>query len=107
MKVCPFYWPETEKCVGINFSLPIVLLENRTQWTGYELKSENLGRMWKRYSEQYFSSIGLKPYTKPDDDFMMLMWTLTIGGVTAVFVAVLFIIRYLMINLTKKDKYVF
>lgn len=107
MKLCPFYWPESEKCIWINFSLPIVLEENQTQWTGYQLTRENLEKMWSLYAEQYLDSMGLKPYTKPDDDFMMLMWTLIIGGVIAGFIVVIFVMRYLMISLTRKDKYGF
>lgn len=61
--------------------------------------------MWSRYAAVYLDLIGLKPYTKPDDDFMMLMWTLIFGVVTAVFVVILFVIRCLMINLSRKDKY--
>lgn len=107
MKMCPYYWPNTNSCVWINFSLPIVLDENQTEWSGYQLTAENLEIMWSTYAEQYLGLIGLKPYEKPDDDFMLLMWTLIIGGVTIFFAVVLFIIRYLMISLTRKDKCVF
>lgn len=103
---CRFYWPNRDKCVWINFSLPLVLEENRTVWTGYELKTENLEKMWLRYSEQYLRLIGFALYDKPGDDYMLLMWLLLTGGVIGVFAIVLFLIRYLMIKLsqTKSNK---
>lgn len=104
MKLCPFYWPDMHKCAWLNFSLPVVLEENRTEWIGYELKRENLEIMWNKYAEQYLASIGLKPYVKPDDDYIMLMWCLIAGGVAVGFAIVLFIIRYLMITLARQEK---
>lgn len=108
MRTCRYYWPDAANCVWINFSLPIVLVENHTEWNGYQLTTENLEKMWNTYGELYLGLIGLKPYVKPDDDFMMLMWILIIGGVTAAFAIVLFIARYLMINLMgRKEKCVY
>lgn len=106
VRTCPFYWPNKNSCIWINFSLPIVLQENQTDWTGYQLTTENLERMWNMHAEEYLNLAGFAPYKKADDDFVMLTWTLIICGVTVVFAAILFAMRYLMISLTRKDKYV-
>lgn len=105
MKLCPFYWPEKDKCAWINFSLPIILEPNQTEWTGYQLTRKNLEIMWNKYAEKYLDQIGLKPYVKPDDDFVMLIWSSIMAGVIAGFIIILFIVRCLMIGLTRKEKY--
>lgn len=91
---CPYYWPDSEKCVTVNFAVPVVMKPN---YEGYQLLEMHLEVMWKRY-EKYLTEFKLKNYIKPDMDAEMVYWDLTIIVLVVLLILVLLVIALVMIS---------
>lgn len=102
---CPYYWPNHELCVKIQFAIPIFVDESDSEWSGYQLKSDHLEQMWSTYSSHHLSFYGLSEYQQPDNNYTLLVWSLSILGVIVLFSVALCVIRYINIKFSAPDKY--
>ncbi|KAF5290604.1 hypothetical protein FQA39_LY14670 [Lamprigera yunnana] len=88
---CPYYWPYSETCVTIRFSLPVFLLETNT--SEYQLSAPNLMLMWDLYSDKFLNKYSMSSYVKLENSSNLLVWV-----VVSILVIIIFIILLLVVK---------
>ncbi|GJQ65955.1 hypothetical protein Trydic_g4053 [Trypoxylus dichotomus] len=81
---CPLYWPNSENCVQINFSLPIFLVENSSLYGTYQINSTNLIKMWEN-APIFFANSKYSIYEIRNSRHVLLIWMTVICSTILLF----------------------
>nr|CAD7197074.1 unnamed protein product [Timema douglasi] len=84
---CPITWPNSDKCVQVTMSIPVVVLND----TAYEMTTIHLYQMWNQYSarDTLLQELGLKVYSVPRTEVTMYTWMGVSLGCLAIFAIIL------------------
>lgn len=68
------------------------------------MNSTHLEAMWTSLAENYLNQYGFSLYEVPDQNYTLLIWSLSIMGVVMGFALFLFIVRYITISASSSEK---
>ncbi|CAG2053817.1 unnamed protein product [Timema podura] len=87
---CPITWPNSDTCVQVTMSVPVVVLND----TAYEMTTIHLYQMWNQYSarDALLQELGLKVYSVPRTELTMYTWMGVSLGCLAIFAIILVLV---------------
>nr|CAD7432941.1 unnamed protein product [Timema monikensis] len=99
---CPITWPNSDKCVQVTMSIPIIVLND----TAYEMTTIHLYQMWNQYSarDALLQELGLKVYSVPRTEVTMYTWMGVSLGCLAIFAIILVMVWRLDIFTNHSDR---
>nr|CAD7596346.1 unnamed protein product [Timema genevievae] len=99
---CPITWPNSDTCVQVTMSVPVVVLND----TAYEMTTIHLYQMWNQYSarDALLQELGLKVYSVPRTELTMYTWMGVSLGCLAIFAIILVLVWRLDIFANYSDR---
>nr|CAD7415639.1 unnamed protein product [Timema poppensis] len=96
---CPITWPNSDKCVQVTMSIPVVVLND----TAYEMTTIHLYQMWNQYSarDTLLQELGLKVYSVPRTEVTMYTWMGVSLGCLAIFAIILVMVLNVLMRLSR------
>ncbi|KAL3289234.1 hypothetical protein HHI36_003667 [Cryptolaemus montrouzieri] len=86
---CSSQYPDFENCVRMVYALPVIIDEDCSLWTGYQLTQAHLDIMWSRMADDYLTN-GLQAYSAPSTNKVTWWITTTIFSTLCVIGVMIF-----------------